>query len=185
MSRGHGPFPRSSLTQNGQTSVRGPSGLAPVFHSGTAQRPSSPTRTVRGDAAGRRTTPCPTTAATAANLNTHGQPTSANATPTNACNDNHQTHRTRERSRFRINARADALDDLCGGGVVRSTAPQKIRVQRGIRQLQNRFERAHFRVRHPRSKAIEEGHQQSIDFPHAAPATPPHPRKPSVHRTLP
>ena len=182
MSRGHGPFPRSSLTQNGQTSVRGPSGLAPVFHSGTAQRPSSPTRTVRGDAAGRRTTPCPTTATTAANLNTHGQPTSANATPSNACSDNHQTVRTRERSRFRINARADALDELGGGGVVRSTAPQKIRVQRRIRQLENPLKRRDFRFGEPSSRrSIQEGHQQCVDLAHPAPTTPPQPRDPTVH----
>ena len=180
MSRGHGPFPRSSLAQNGQTSVRGPSGRSPVFHSGTTQRPS-PTRTVRGDAAGRRATPCPATATIAANLNTHGQPTSANATPSNACSDNHQTVRTRERSRFRINARADALDELGNGGVVRSTAPQKIRVQHRIRQLENPLERRDFLFRQSRGPPIQKSHQQSVDLAHPAPTTPPQPRDSSVH----
>src|SRR6185503_8839614 len=140
MSRGHGPLPRSSLAQNGQIKVRAPSVLEPVFHSGMTHLPPSPTITVCGDGAGRRTTPCPTIATIASTLNGAGQPTSANAAPSSACSSTHQTVRTREGSRFRTNARAYSLDDPCGGGIWGLIAPQKVRVQLRIRQLENPLE---------------------------------------------
>lgn len=185
MSRRHGPDPRSSLTHNGQIKVRVPRGLTPVFHSGTAQVPPSVTITVRGDAAGLRKTPCTTTATIASDLNPTDHPTSANAVPSSACNSTHQTSRTREGSRFRTNARAYSPDELCGSDVCGFIAPEKVRVQHRIRQLQNPLERRHFRFREPCGAAIKEGHQQSIELAHAAPAPPPQASRSSVHRTLP
>ena len=159
MSRRHGPVPRSSLTQNGEIRVRGPKGRAPVFHSGTMQRPPSATRTIRGEAAGRRTKQWPPTAAIASNLNGVGHPTSANATPSSTCNENHHTQSKRDRSRFRTNAGANAPNELGGGGIGWSTAPQKIRVQYRVRQLQNALERRHFRGRETGPTPIDEAYQ--------------------------
>jgi len=182
MSRGHGPVPRSSLAQNGPIKVRAPSILEPVFHSGMTQLPPSATITVRSDGAGRRTTPCPTIAPIASTRNGAGQPTSANAAPSSACNSNHQTVRMREGSRFRTNARAYSLDDLCGGGVCGLIAPEKVRVQLGIRQLENPLEHRDFCVRESRNRAIDKREQQRVELPHAPPAPPAQAARSSVHR---
>jgi hypothetical protein len=176
MSRRHGPAPRSSLTQYGQSNVLAPKGLAPVFHSGMAQVPASAITTVRGDAAGRRTMPCTTTPTSASNLNATGQPTSANAAPSSACNDPHHTHRTCDGSRRRTNARADSLDEVCDCGIVSCTAPQKIRVQHRVRQLENCLEYRDFRVGQARRRTIDESEQQRIELAHPAPAAPTQPR---------
>ena len=182
MSRRHGPVPRSSLTQNGEIRVRGPKGRAPVFHSGTMQRPPSATRTIRGEAAGRRTKQWPPTAAIASNLNGVGHPTSANATPSSTCNENHHTQSKRDRSRFRTNAGANAPNELGGGGIGWSTAPQKIRVQHRVRQLQNALEHRHFRGCEAGPAAIDEADQEGVELPHAAPAPPTEPRDFGFHR---
>ena len=182
MSRGHGPDPRSSLAQNGQIKVRGPSVLEPVFHSGMANVPPSATIAVRGEGAGCRTTPCATIATIASALNGAGQPTRANAAPSSTCNSDHQTARTREGSRFRTNARAYSLDDFCGGGICGLITPEKIRVQLGIRQLENPLEHRDFCVRESRGRAIDKREQQRVELPHAPPAPPAQAGSSSVHR---
>ena len=116
-------------------------------------------RTIRGDAAGRRAMQWPATAATASSLNGTAQPTSANATPSSTCKEYQYAHSRRERSRFKTNAGANALNELGGGGIGWSTAPQKIRVQHRVRQLQNALERRHFRGRETGPTPIDEADQ--------------------------
>jgi hypothetical protein len=132
--------------------------------------------TVRGDAAGRRTTPCTATAPSASSLNATGHPTSANAAASSACNDTHHTHTTRDGSRFRTNAGAYSFEELSDCGFAWSTAPQKIRVQHRIRQLENCLERRDFGIRQTGRAAIDEGEQQHIELAHPAPASPTEPR---------
>ena len=84
----------------------------------------------------------------------HGQhldrtrpPTSATAAASSTCSATPPRPQHARALGVRTNAGADALDEGSGGGVGWSTAPQKIRVQHRVRQLQNPLERRDFRFR--------------------------------------
>ena len=81
--------------------------------------------------------------------------------------------------------RAEALDEGDGGGVFWSTAPQKVRVQRRVRQLQNRLEAGNIGVAEVFALGVDEGSQHGIELPHPAAASPLEPSEARIHRGTP
>ena len=79
--------------------------------------------------------------------------------------------------------RADALDEGGGGGIVGGTAPQKVRVQRRIRQLENRLETPNIGVGQPLTIAIQEALQDGVELAHPPPAPPLQPSDARIHGT--
>jgi len=77
--------------------------------------------------------------------------------------------------------RSDALDEGGDGGVFGSTAPQKVRVQGRVRQLQNRLETGNIEVAKPLALGFEKCGQHGVELPHPAPAPPLEPSEACVH----
>lgn len=77
---------------------------------------------------------------------------------------------------------ADALDEGGGGGVFWSTAPQKVRVQGRVRQLQNGLEAGDFGVGQAIAFGLHERGQHGIELPHSPATSPPQPSDARIHR---
>ncbi len=78
--------------------------------------------------------------------------------------------------------RAYALDEGGGGGVFWSTAPQKVRVQRRVRQLQNRLEAGNIAVGQAFALGVDERGQHGIELPHPPATSPPESSDARIHR---
>ena len=78
--------------------------------------------------------------------------------------------------------RADALDEGGGGGVFWSTAPQKVRVQRRVRQLENRLEAGNIGIAEAFAFGVDERGQHGVELPHPPATSPLEPSDARIHR---
>src|SRR5690606_16062546 len=105
-----------------------------------------------------------------------GARTSSTAAASSACKAAHQTRARCDGLGRRPMTATNALDECGDGGVVGDTAPHKVRVERGIGQVENRLERDQFGLVECRHLAIDEPDENGVELAHAAPRPPPEPR---------
>src|SRR5690606_15182730 len=119
-------------------------------------------QTSAGAGPGRAAAACRTSATSPAALAQPGTAAAQSAAPSTACSTSQASASERENRGSRSSA--DSFDEIGGEGIGRRIAAEKIVVEHGVGQLENRLEARSFVVAQARRVTVDERGEQRVEL---------------------